>query len=137
MVVEADRKKSALRELNERNGPFFKMSNDPRVTRCGRWLRRFSLDELPQLWNVLRGDMSLVGPRPHPVDDFERYDLEHLRRLDVKPGMTGLWQVKARRDPSFETNVALDLDYIENWNLLLDLKILVSTIPALLRAEGR
>ena len=137
MVVEADEKKNELRSLNERKGPFFKMSNDPRITRCGRWLRRFSLDELPQLWNVLMGNMSLVGPRPHPVDDFERYDLEHLRRLDVKPGMTGLWQVKARHDPSFETNVALDLEYIENWNLLLDFKILLRTAPALLRAEGR
>jgi lipopolysaccharide/colanic/teichoic acid biosynthesis glycosyltransferase len=85
----------------------------------------------------LIGDMSLVGPRPHPVDDFERYDLEDLRRLDVKPGMTGLWQVKARHDPSFATNVALDLEYIENWNLLLDVKILLSTVPAILRAEGR
>ena len=137
MVLDADQQKHALRGLNERNGPFFKMDKDPRITRCGRFLRKFSFDELPQLLNVLIGHMSLVGPRPHPVDDFERYDLEHLRRLDVKPGMTGLWQVKARHDPSFETNVALDLEYIENWNLLLDLKILFSTVPALLRAEGR
>jgi len=137
MVTEADEQKNSLRDKNERNGPFFKISNDPRITRCGSWLRKFSFDELPQLWNVFIGDMSLVGPRPHPVDDFERYDLEHLRRLDVKPGMTGLWQVKARHDPSFETNVALDLEYIENWNLLLDLKILWSTLPAILRAEGR
>src|SRR5271165_2278581 len=137
MVTQADEQKDALRRMNERNGAFFKMSNDPRITACGRWLRKFSFDELPQLWNVLIGDMSLVGPRPHPLDDFERYDLEDLRRLDVKPGMTGLWQVKARRDPSFATNVALDLEYIENWNLLLDLKILLSTVPALLRAEGR
>jgi exopolysaccharide biosynthesis polyprenyl glycosylphosphotransferase len=136
MVTEADEQKTSLRGMNERNGPFFKMDNDPRITRCGRWLRKFSFDELPQLWNVFIGDMSLVGPRPHPVDDFERYDLEHLRRLDVKPGMTGLWQVKARQDPSFETNIALDLEYIENWNLLLDFKILCSTLPAILRAEG-
>jgi exopolysaccharide biosynthesis polyprenyl glycosylphosphotransferase len=137
MVMQAEQQKNALRSQNERNGPFFKMNNDPRITRCGRWLRKFSFDELPQLWNVLIGDMSLVGPRPHPVDDFERYDLEDLRRLDVKPGMTGLWQVKARHDPSFATNVALDLEYIENWNLLLDVKILLSTVPAILRAEGR
>jgi exopolysaccharide biosynthesis polyprenyl glycosylphosphotransferase len=137
MVTQADEQKNALRGMNERNGPFFKINNDPRITRCGRWLRKFSFDELPQLWNVLIGDMSLVGPRPHPVDDFERYDLEDLRRLDVKPGMTGLWQVKARHDPSFATNVALDLEYIENWNLVLDLKILLNTVPALLRAEGR
>ena len=137
MIVQADQQKNALRSMNERNGAFFKMNNDPRITYCGRWLRKFSFDELPQLWNVLIGDMSLVGPRPHPVDDFERYDLEDLRRLDVRPGMTGLWQVKARHDPSFATNVALDLEYIENWNLLLDLKILCSTMPAILRAEGR
>jgi exopolysaccharide biosynthesis polyprenyl glycosylphosphotransferase len=137
MVIQADQQKNELRSMNERKGPFFKMKNDPRITRCGRWLRKFSFDELPQLWNVLIGNMSLVGPRPHPVDDFERYELEDLRRLDVKPGMTGLWQVKARHDPSFATNVALDLEYIENWNLLLDVRILLSTVPAILRAEGR
>src|SRR6266481_6302617 len=96
MVVGADAQKEKLRGENGRNGPFFKMENDPRVTRCGQWLRKYSIDELPQLVNVLRGDMSLVGPRPHPVDDYERYSLEHLRRLDVKPGITGLWQIKAR-----------------------------------------
>ena len=136
MVEEADAQKDVLRKTNERNGPFFKMENDPRVTRCGRLLRKFSIDELPQLLNVLRGEMSLVGPRPHPVDDFERYTIEHLRRLDVKPGVTGLWQVTARRDPSFETNMILDLEYIENWSLRLDLTILLKTIPAVFRAEG-
>jgi lipopolysaccharide/colanic/teichoic acid biosynthesis glycosyltransferase len=125
-----------MRNDNERNGPFFKLADDPRVTTLGRWLRKLSLDEIPQLWNVLRGEMSLVGPRPHPVDDFERYDIEHLRRLDVKPGLTGLWQVTARRDPSFDTNMALDLEYIENWSLWLDLKIALKTFPAVLRAEG-
>jgi len=122
MVVGADEQKDELRNGNERNGPFFKLADDPRVTPLGRWLRKLSLDEIPQLWNVLRGDMSLVGPRPHPVDDYERYNIEHLRRLDVKPGLTGLWQVTARRDPSFDTNMALDLEYIENWSLWLDLK---------------
>ncbi|HEY2544757.1 MAG TPA: sugar transferase [Candidatus Acidoferrum sp.] len=136
MVEEADAQKDTLRKTNERNGPFFKMENDPRVTRSGRWLRKFSIDELPQLFNVLRGDMSLVGPRPHPVDDFERYTIEHLRRLDVKPGVTGLWQVTARRDPSFDTNMVLDLEYIENWSLCLDLKILLKTLPAVLQGEG-
>jgi lipopolysaccharide/colanic/teichoic acid biosynthesis glycosyltransferase len=126
-----------LRNANERNGPFFKMENDPRITRCGRWLRKYSLDELPQLWNVLRGDMSLVGPRPHPVDDFERYTLENLRRLDVKPGITGLWQVTARRDPSFDTNMALDLEYIENWSLRLDLQVLLRTLLVVVEGDGQ
>lgn len=136
MVCDADARKETLRCSNERHGPFFKMENDPRVTRCGRWLRQYSFDELPQLWNVLFGDMSLVGPRPHPEDDFARYSLEHLRRLDVKPGITGLWQVTARRDPSFDTNMALDLEYIEFWSLALDLKILFRTLPAVFNAEG-
>jgi exopolysaccharide biosynthesis polyprenyl glycosylphosphotransferase len=136
MFPGADSQKETLRETNERAGPWFKMKNDPRVTPVGRWLRKFSLDELPQLWNVLRGDMSMVGPRPHPLDDFNRYKPEHLRRLDVKPGLTGLWQVTARRDPSFETNLALDLDYIENWSLRLDLEILFRSLAELLRGTG-
>ncbi len=136
MVDDADAHKETLRAANERNGPFFKIEKDPRLTRCGRWLRKYSIDELPQLVNVLRGDMSLVGPRPHPVDDYERYTLEHLRRLDVKPGITGLWQVKARQDPSFDTTMKLDLDYIENWNLRMDLRILLDTIPVIVRANG-
>jgi lipopolysaccharide/colanic/teichoic acid biosynthesis glycosyltransferase len=136
MVDGADAHKEQLREKNERNGPFFKMENDPRITRPGRWLRKFSIDELPQLANVLLGDMSLVGPRPHPIDDYERYTIEDLRRLDVQPGITGLWQVTARRDPSFETNMSLDLEYIENWSLRLDAKILLQTIPVVLRADG-
>jgi exopolysaccharide biosynthesis polyprenyl glycosylphosphotransferase len=136
MSATADEEKKRLRKANERKGPFFKMEEDPRVTRCGRWLRKFSIDELPQLVNVLRGEMSLVGPRPHPVDDYAQYTLEHLRRLDVKPGMTGLWQVTARKDPSFETNMNLDLEYIENWSLGLDMRILAKTIPAVFGAEG-
>jgi exopolysaccharide biosynthesis polyprenyl glycosylphosphotransferase len=136
MVEEADAQKEKLRGENERSGPFFKMANDPRVTRCGRWMRKHSIDELPQLMNVLRGEMSLVGPRPHPLDDYERYTLEHLRRLDVKPGVTGLWQVRARRDPSFDKTMTLDLDYIENWSLRMDFGILLKTIPAVLRADG-
>jgi len=137
MVEDADSQKEKLRGGNERNGPFFKIKNDPRVTRCGRWLRKYSIDELPQLVNVLRGEMSLVGPRPHPVDDYERYGLEHLRRLDVKPGVTGLWQVKARRDPSFETAMTLDLDYIENWSLWMDIKILTRTLRVVRRGDGQ
>ncbi len=137
MIDNADALKDKLRHLNERNGPFFKLSDDPRLTRLGKLRRKCSLDELPQLWNVLRSDMSLVGPRPHPLDDFEQYSLEHFRRLDVKPGVSGLWQVKARRDPSFETNMALDLEYIENWNIWLDLRILLATIPEVIRGNGR
>jgi exopolysaccharide biosynthesis polyprenyl glycosylphosphotransferase len=136
MVADAETVKEGLRSSNERKGAFFKMENDPRITRCGTWLRRFSVDELPQFVNVIRGDMSLVGPRPHPLDDFEHYRAEDLRRLDVKPGVTGLWQVTARRDPSFETNMALDLEYIERWSLGLDARILLKTLPVVLRAEG-
>lgn len=136
MVSNADELKESLRSRNERVGPFFKISEDPRVTHLGKFLRKYSLDELPQFWNVLRGEMTLVGPRPHPMDDYEHYSLDHLRRLEVKPGITGLWQTSARRDPSFETNMQLDLEYIERWSLWLDCKILLRTIPAVLRAEG-
>jgi exopolysaccharide biosynthesis polyprenyl glycosylphosphotransferase len=136
MVTGADTAKQRLRSTNERKGPFFKMQKDPRITRAGTWLRRLSIDELPQFINVILGDMSLVGPRPHPLDDFELYRAEDLRRLDVKPGVTGLWQVTARRDPSFETNMALDLEYIERWSLALDARILLKTLPVVLRAEG-
>lgn len=137
MVAEAEAQKDRLRQTNQRSGPFFKMENDPRVTRCGRFFRKYSIDELPQLLNVLGGDMSLVGPRPHPVDDFERYAVEHLRRLDVKPGVTGLWQVTARRDPSFDTNMVLDLEYIENWSLRSDLNILLRTVSVVLAGGGQ
>jgi exopolysaccharide biosynthesis polyprenyl glycosylphosphotransferase len=136
MITDADKLKAELRASNEREGPFFKIADDPRITRVGRLLRRYSLDEIPQLWNVLRGEMSLVGPRPHPLDDFEHYDLEDLRRLDVTPGITGLWQVTARRDPSFARNMALDLEYIEGWNLWMDLRILYQTVSVVLEGSG-
>jgi len=136
MVSNADDLKESLRIMNEREGPFFKIEKDPRLTRVGKFLRRYSLDELPQLWNVLKGDMSLVGPRPHPIDDFERYSIEHLRRLDAKPGLTGLWQVTARQDPSFETNLELDLEYIEHWSLALDLQILLQTLFIVTKGTG-
>lgn len=136
MVWNADQIKPSLRNRNERSGPFFKMSDDPRITGVGRWLRRYSLDELPQLWNVLRGEMSLVGPRPHPLDDFDGYGVEHLGRLDVTPGITGLWQVSARRDPSFEKAIQLDREYIEAWSLSLDFRILFRTISAVFRGSG-
>lgn len=113
------------------------MEDDPRVTWLGKFLRRYSFDELPQFWNVLKGDMSLVGPRPHPLDDYKQYDLDHLRRLEVKPGITGLWQLKARRDPSFKTSMALDIEYIDRWSLLLDLKLVLETIPTVLKGMGQ
>ena len=136
MTAEADRIKDNLRVINDRHGAFFKLANDPRITRVGWFLRRYSLDELPQLWNVLRGEMSLVGPRPHPPDDVERYEPGHLQRLDFVPGMTGLWQVTARRDPSFENSVALDRQYIRQWSLWLDLRILLKTCRAVLGGTG-
>jgi exopolysaccharide biosynthesis polyprenyl glycosylphosphotransferase len=136
MSAGADQLKEALRARNQRDGPIFKVADDPRITRLGRFLRRYSLDELPQLWNVLRGEMSLVGPRPHPVDEVNRYQLHHYRRLDMKPGITGLWQITARNSPSFDLNMHLDLTYIENWNLALDLRILISTIRVLFAPEG-
>lgn len=136
MITNADAVKHQLRHLNERSGPTFKITNDPRITRFGKFLRKYSLDELPQLWNVMKGEMSLVGPRPHPLDDYEQYQLDHLRRLDVKPGITGLWQVTARRHPSFEANMRLDLDYIENWSLGLDTKIFLKTLQELVRGSG-
>ena len=137
MKANADELKESLRHRNERQGPFFKIHDDPRITRSGKFLRKYSLDELPQFWNVFKGEMSLVGPRPHPADDYERYTLDHLRRLDVKPGITGLWQVTARRDPSFETNMRLDIQYIENWSLWFDIRILIRTIPEAIRGRGR
>ena len=136
MVDGANELKDSLRRFNERRDPFFKMADDPRVTRLGRFLRKYSLDELPQFWNVLKGDMSLVGPRPHPVDDCARYRPADHRRLEVKPGITGLWQVIARADPSFETCMKLDLEYMKRWTLSLDFKILLRTVPAVLAGEG-
>lgn len=136
MVSNADQLKNLLRENNERSGPFFKITGDPRVTRVGRVLRRYSLDELPQLLNVLKGEMSLVGPRPHPLDDVAEYELEHLARLDVTPGITGLWQVTARRDPSFQRGMELDREYIRKWSLGLDARILLKTVTAVLQGSG-
>jgi exopolysaccharide biosynthesis polyprenyl glycosylphosphotransferase len=136
MIIDADLRKDELRARNERQGASFKIHDDPRVTRVGRVLRRYSLDELPQMWNVLRGEMSLVGPRPHPLDDFARYGVDDLERLQAIPGLTGLWQVTARRDPSFERNVALDREYIEHWSLTTDFRIMAKTISAVLQGSG-
>ncbi|MDQ3448855.1 MAG: sugar transferase [Chloroflexota bacterium] len=137
MVPDAEEQLDDLRHLNEIEGGAFKLSEDPRQTRTGRWLRRTSIDELPQLWNVLRGEMSLVGPRPPLPDEVAGYDLWHRRRLSMKPGVTGLWQVEGRREPLFDRWVAMDLDYIDRWSLWLDLKILLRTIPSMLQQQGR
>jgi exopolysaccharide biosynthesis polyprenyl glycosylphosphotransferase len=138
MVTNAEQYKHELEAMNEMRGPVFKLTNDPRVTAVGRWLRKYSLDELPQLWNVLRGDMSLVGPRPLPVDEVKRFsDFAHRRRLSVKPGLTCLWQIGGRNQIfDFKEWVRLDLEYIDNWSLWLDVKILLLTIPAVLRGTG-
>jgi exopolysaccharide biosynthesis polyprenyl glycosylphosphotransferase len=136
MVLNAEAVKEGLRGRNERTGAFFKISDDPRITRLGKLLRCYSLDELPQLWNVLLGEMSLVGPRPHPPDDIKHYRTQHLQRLDFVPGITGLWQVTAREDPSFERSVALDVEYIKTWSLRLDLQILWRTVGAVVRGSG-
>lgn len=136
MVTNADDLKLGLRQYNQKTGPCFKIAGDPRITRLGRVLRRYSLDELPQLWNVLKGEMSLVGPRPHPLDDFAAYEIEHLARLDVTPGMTGLWQVTARRDPSFQRGMDLDREYIQTWSLAQDFRIIFRTFLALMAGSG-
>jgi exopolysaccharide biosynthesis polyprenyl glycosylphosphotransferase len=137
MVAEADRQQDALEHLNEAEGPVFKIKHDPRITRVGKFMRRFSIDELPQLVNVLRGDMSLVGPRPLPVRDVERIDIRwHKRRFSIKPGITCLWQVNGRSDIGFNEWVRMDLDYIDKWSLGLDLLILMKTIPAVFRGPG-
>jgi exopolysaccharide biosynthesis polyprenyl glycosylphosphotransferase len=136
MVQNADHKKNQLAVLNERDGILFKIANDPRVTRIGRTLRKYSLDELPQFLNVLRGEMSIVGPRPAIAGEVQQYEPEHLKRLEVAPGLTGLWQVEARRDSSFARYVALDIAYIENWSFWLDLTILIRTVGVVLRGTG-
>ena len=122
--------------MNERDNVLFKVQNDPRVTKIGTRLRKYSLDELPQFYNVLKGDMSLVGPRPPLASEVEKYDLAHLRRLDVLPGITGLWQIEARQDPSFDSYISLDTAYVENWSLMLDLRILARTVGVVLSGTG-
>ncbi len=136
MVQDADSQREDLLHRNERDGILFKISDDPRVTKFGAWLRKYSLDELPQFFNVLIGDMSLVGPRPPMASEVEQYELAHLRRLDVLPGITGLWQVEARQDPSFDSYISLDTAYVENWNLMLDLRILARTVGVVLGGTG-
>ena len=136
MVEGADDLRQEISDLNEASGPWFKVRNDPRRTRVGRMIRRYSLDELPQLINVLRGEMSLVGPRPNLPEEVDQYQEWHKRRLTVSPGITGLWQVSGRSDLTFDEMVLLDIYYVENWNIILDLSILLRSLPAILRGRG-
>lgn len=137
MVADAETRKESLQHLNERDGILFKISNDPRVTKLGRFLRKWSLDELPQLWNVLKGDMSLVGPRPPVPDEYRQYAVEHLRRLEVVPGLTGLWQVHSRQSSSFADYIKLDLEYVDSWSVWLDITLIAKTFYVVLAGTGR
>ena len=136
MVTDAEAVRSRIEHLNEVDGPLFKVRHDPRVTRVGRWLRRLSVDELPQLWNVVRGEMALVGPRPPLPCEVARYDSFARRRLEVKPGLTGLWQVSGRSTLSWDEAVRLDVQYVERRSMRLDLDILCRTVGAVLTARG-
>ena len=137
MYVDASERQAGLEAANEASGPLFKIKDDPRVTRVGRFLRRYSIDELPQVLNVLRGEMSLVGPRPLPLRDYVQLEDWHRKRYLVLPGMTGLWQVSGRIDLTFDDLVRLDFYYLENWSIWLDISILAKTLPAVRRAAGR
>jgi exopolysaccharide biosynthesis polyprenyl glycosylphosphotransferase len=136
MYIDADARRQELEKLNEASGPIFKIKNDPRITRIGRFIRKYSIDELPQLWNVLTGDMSLVGPRPGTPDELQRYENWHKRRLRVPQGITGLWQVSGRSNLSFNEMVVLDIYYVENRSVLMDINIILKTIPAILFSKG-
>jgi lipopolysaccharide/colanic/teichoic acid biosynthesis glycosyltransferase len=132
MREHADQIQADLEPLNEKSGALFKIRHDPRLTKAGRFLRRYSLDELPQLVNVIRGEMSLVGPRPLPMRDFNRLEEWHKKRYLVLPGITGLWQISGRSELDFDDLVRLDFLYLERWSIMLDLSILLKTIPAVL-----
>ena len=137
MVVGADAMKKDLMEQNEMEGLMFKMENDPRIFGIGRFMRKYSIDELPQFWNVLKGEMSLVGTRPPTEEEFEQYELHHKARLGIKPGLTGMWQVSGRSDiKNFEEIVALDTQYISNWSLGVDIRILFRTVLVVLTGKG-
>jgi exopolysaccharide biosynthesis polyprenyl glycosylphosphotransferase len=136
MVEDAEKRRAKLIHKNERDGVLFKITDDPRITRLGRFLRKYSLDELPQFFNVLRGDMSVVGPRPPISSEVREYKLSYLRRLDVTPGITGLWQVQARQDPSFDSYISLDMAYIENWSIWLDFQIILRTVGVVFAGTG-
>lgn len=137
MYVDAEERKKELMAKNEMNGFMFKMDNDPRITKVGRFIRRTSIDELPQFWNVLKGDMSLVGTRPPTLDEFSKYESHHKRRLSMRPGITGMWQVSGRSEiKNFEEVVKLDCEYIDNWSAWLDIKIIIKTIGVVIRGIG-
>jgi lipopolysaccharide/colanic/teichoic acid biosynthesis glycosyltransferase len=136
MGVDAEAKKQALRSISEQDGPAFKLTNDPRVTKIGKLLRKTSLDELPQFWNVLMGDMSLVGPRPLPIDEQNGVEQWQRARLEVTPGLTCIWQIKGRSQVSFADWVRMDMNYLRRRTLLGDLKILIATVPAVLLRKG-
>jgi exopolysaccharide biosynthesis polyprenyl glycosylphosphotransferase len=136
MVRDADQLRADVMHMNERDDVLFKISNDPRITRLGHFLRKYSLDEFPQFFNVLRGEMSIVGPRPPIASEVKEYKLSHLRRLDVMPGITGLWQVQGRQDPSFASYVSLDVTYIDTWSIWLDFKIILRTIGVVFAGTG-
>ena len=137
MCPNAEAKLDDLLDQNEMDGPVFKIKDDPRITRVGKFIRKTSIDELPQFWNVLRGDMSLVGTRPPTVDEFEHYEAKHKCRLSMTPGLTGLWQISGRSDiKDFDEVVRLDMQYIDNWSILKDIKILILTVKVVLTGRG-
>ena len=136
MVNEADTFKEQLQHLNEMSGPVFKIQNDPRITKVGKFLRKYSVDEFPQFYNVLKGDMSLVGPRPPLPQEVEKFEPWQHRKLSVKPGLSCLWQVNGRSNLDFDHWIELDLEYIDQWSLAMDAKILAQTIPAVLKGKG-
>jgi exopolysaccharide biosynthesis polyprenyl glycosylphosphotransferase len=136
MVADAEKQKSALEKLNEMSGPVFKMKRDPRITRVGALIRKTSIDELPQLWNVLRGEMSVVGPRPPIPSEVARYERWQMRRLSMKPGLTCIWQVSGRNAVDFDNWMRLDLEYIDNWSLFLDVKLILKTFPVVFTGRG-
>ncbi|MCR5598676.1 MAG: sugar transferase [Lachnospiraceae bacterium] len=137
MYVDAEERKKELYDKNEMEGLMFKMKDDPRITKVGRFLRKTSIDELPQFFNILKGDMSMVGTRPPTVDEYEKYNAHYRRRLSITPGLTGMWQVSGRSDiTDFDEVVRLDLEYIDQWSLLLDCKILLQTVGVVLFGKG-